>query len=234
MSADCERLLLARARDLADLSDLREEVLACLGAARHAGLDPEALAGLTGAALALGATSTTAWSAGSGWTGTHPDERQFLAHLAAIGDDLDEHAAAAGRLGWQATAALETARSDLAAATGQLADARRALAAAYGMPVGDPCDGCHAAKAAAITAAQTAVHEAAGAVRDGQTRTAICEDITNALPGLQRRLAHARTRLQAVPADLGDTYQAVYQLIRRGGVLPYQGRWVTGTTPPAG
>ena len=45
-----------------------------------------------------------------------------------------------------------------------------------------------------------------------------------------RRRAVPR-RIQAVPADLGETYEAVYRLIRSGGYLPSQGRWITGQTP---
>ena len=33
------------------------------------------------------------------------------------------------------------------------------------------------------------------------------------------------------PGDLGETYEAVYRLIRRGGHMPYEGRWITGETP---
>ncbi len=32
----------------------------------------------------------------------------------------------------------------------------------------------------------------------------------------------------AVPSDLGETYESVYNLIRRGGVMPHQGCWITG------
>jgi hypothetical protein len=78
MSADHERRLLARARELADLDDLRDDTLACLGAARHAGLDPNALTGLVGCAAALGASGTATYTAGDDWTGTHADERHFL------------------------------------------------------------------------------------------------------------------------------------------------------------
>ena len=35
--------------------------------------------------------------------------------------------------------------------------------------------------------------------------------------------------VEAVPSDLGETYESVYTLIRRGGVMPRHGRWVTGT-----
>lgn len=231
MSTDHERQLLARARELADLADLRDDTLACLGAARHAGLDPDALAGLVGAAAALGATATATYTAGDGWTGTHPSERHFLAHVASIDDDLDEHTAALTRLGRQASAALDAAREDLDDVRGQLTDARRALTAARALPTHDPCDGCHQQQASAVTAAQTAIRTAQETVRECQIRTGICGDITGAVPVLLRRLRHTQARLQSVPADLGETYESVYDLLRRGGTLPYDGRWLTGTGP---
>lgn len=240
MDAGEERRLLARARELADLSDLQDDTLACLGAARHAGLDPQALAGLTGCAIALGATSIATYTAGVGWTGTHPGERAFLAHVADIEDDLDEHLRAATMLGRQAAAGLDTAWQHLGDARDQLAAARRQLAAARAMPTYSPCDGCHHARAAAITAAQAAVREAEDQVRDCQDRTEMCEEISRTFGALVRRLRRALARIRAVPYDLGETYESVYQLIRGGGFLPRDGRWVTGTgaatyhRPPCG
>ncbi len=229
MNADYERRLLARARELADLTDLADDTLACLGAARHAGLDPEPLSGLVGCAAALGASATATYTAGDGWTGAHPDEHHFLAHVASIEDDLDERIHALTRLGKEAAAALDTARQDLEAAREQLAAARRQLAAARALPTRDPCEGCHSAKAAAISTAEAAVHEAESLVRECEIRTGICQDITRAAGALVRQLRHAQARLRAVPHDLGETYESVYNLIRRGGVLPHDGRWLTGT-----
>ena len=123
MDAGEERRLLARARELADLSELHDDTLACLGAARHAGLDPDALAGLVGCAIALGAASIAIYTAGDGWTGTHPDERAFLADVAGIEDDLDESMHAGTMLARQAAAALDAARAGAGRAA---ADARHA------------------------------------------------------------------------------------------------------------
>jgi hypothetical protein len=229
MSADYERRLLARARELADLDGLRADTLACLGAARHVGLDLGALGGLVGCAAALGATATATYTAGDGWTGTHTDERHFLGHVASIDDDLDERLSALGRLHAQAAAALATARGDLEDARDQLAAARRQLAAAQAMPARDPCDGCHAEKAAAVSAAQAAIRTAEELIRDCETRAAICEEIIQAADVLGRRLWHAQARIEAVPHDLGETYESIYTLIRRGGIMPRHGRWITGT-----
>lgn len=64
-----------------------------------------------------------------------------------------------------------------------------------------------------------------------RARISICEDIGQALTVLRQRLERARSRLRPVPADLGETYESVYRLIRRGGKMPHLGRWITGETP---
>jgi hypothetical protein len=201
------------------------------GAPPHAGLDPTALAGLVGAAAALGASGVATYTAGDGWTGTHTDERHFLAHVASIEDDLDDRIHAVTRLGRDAATALDAASEDLDEARGQLAAARRQLAAAQALPTSRPCDGCHSARAAAIAAAQAAIRTAEERVRECQARTQICAEVIAAAGALLRRLQYARARIRAVPADLGETYESVYDLLRRGGVLPYDGRWLTGTGP---
>jgi hypothetical protein len=229
MSAEYERRLLARARELADLDEIRDDTLSCLGAARHAGLDPTALAGLVGCAAALGASATATYTAGTGWSGTHADERAFLGHIASTDADIDERLSALGRLRNQATAALATAHSDLDDARDQLAGARRQLAAAQAMTTRHPCDGCHPGKAAAISAAQAAIGAAQQLIRDCQIRIGVCEQTIQAIDAAGRRLWHAQARLNAVPHDLGETYESVYNLIRRGGAMPHHGRWLTGT-----
>jgi hypothetical protein len=222
MDTGYERRLLARARELADPSDPRAETLTCLGAARHAGLDPDALSGLVGCAAALGASSIGTYTAGTAWAGRHGDERHFLGHVSAIEDDLKERLHAATRLARQATEALDDARDGLDGA-------RKRLAAAHAMPARRPCDGCHDARRAAIAAAEAAITEAQEAIRECETRISISEETIRILTDLVRRLRWALTRLRAVPADLGETYESVYNLIRHGGALPRDGRWITGT-----
>lgn len=74
---------------------------------------------------------------------------------------------------------------------------------------------------------------------------ALAETASDALAGeaealglldeLETRLRHAIARLQAVPTALGEIYEAVYNLIRSGGRMPIEGRWITGEDhrPPA-
>jgi len=213
VSTDHERQLLARARELADPGDLAEEVLGILGGARRAGLDPDALGGLIGAALALGAGSLRIYAASQHTSAC--DERQFLGHLAATEDDIAERLHAARQLASQASAARQAACAGLDAA-------EDALAAARAMAVTEPCQGCHGARAAAISAAQDTI-------ADAQARITACEDALQTLGELSRQLRYALARIRAVPADLGETYEAVYTLLRRGGVMPHHGRWITGS-----
>ena len=214
MSADGELQILLWAQELADLGELAETVTGILGGARNAGLDPDALGGLAGAALALSADSDRVYAAGKGTTGRYADEGQFLADVSDAEDEIAERLRAAGKLWNQTQAAASHAVRDLR-------QARRELAAAYAMPVGDPCDGCHGRKAAAIEAAREAI-------ADANERIAVCQSALEVLGELITRLRHALARIRAVPSDLGETYESVYNLIRRGGVMPHEGRWVTG------
>ena len=196
-----EQQLLARARELADLGELADQITTMLGAARRAGLDPDALGGLVGAAAALDADGLEVYRAGRGAGARYADDRAFASDLADIEDELADRQHAAEDLAARVAAAL--------------AAAELALGTARAMPVREPCNGCHAAKAAAIAAAEA--------------RIALCEDADEILAELTARLHHALARLRAVPGDLGEVYESVCTLIRRGGRMPYEGRWIEGT-----
>jgi hypothetical protein len=216
-----ERKLLARARELADTEELAATVCVILGGARNAGLDPEATTGLTGAAMWLGADTIAVYRAGAGTTARYADDHAFIGHVADTEDDTAERLQAARRLRDAATAALDAA--------GKVLDGwRRHLAAAYAMPVKDPCDGCHGVRADAIETARAGV-------ADAEARVALCEAAIDVLDPLIERLRRALARLRSVPADLGETYESVYNLIRRGGRMPHRGRWIQGegTVPAA-
>jgi hypothetical protein len=66
---------------------------------------------------------------------------------------------------------------------------------------------------------------------DAEDRAALCEEAAGILDEVAPRLRLALARVRAVPGDLGETYEAAYDLVRRGGVLPHRGRWVTGEDP---
>ena len=200
MSTDYERRLLARARELADLGELAEGVAGMLGGARLAGLDPDALGGLVGAATVLGAAGIKVYAAGKGPGARYADERAFLGDLADAEDEIAERLKAAGRLHDQAVTAMDSALA--------------ALEAARAMHTKERCDGCHGLKAAAIA--------------DAEERVRLGEAAIEILVPLTARLRHALARIRAVPGDLGETYESIYSLIRRGGRMPYEGRWIEG------
>ena len=128
----------------------------------------------------------------------------------------------------QVSLALDRAQQDLGQARRDLAAARAALAAAYAMPTRQPCDGCHAARAAAIAAAEAAVADAEARIADAERRIAICEAAADILDPLAERLARALAQLRTVPQDLGEVYELIYQFVRSGGKLPRYGRWIEG------
>jgi hypothetical protein len=86
---------------------------------------------------------------------------------------------------------------------------------------------------AALDAALADADDAAEAAEDDKDddaagRAALCEEALGVLGELETRLRHAIARLQAVPVALGETYESVYNLLRSGGRMPLEGRWVTG------
>ena len=99
------------------------------------------------------------------------------------------------------------------------------------MPTTTDCDGCHGRKAAAIRTAEEAINGAEARIRDAERRIGICEDTTEILDPLTRRLQAALQALRQVPHDLGEVYELIYTFIRRGGKMPRLGRWITGETP---
>jgi hypothetical protein len=55
-----------------------------------------------------------------------------------------------------------------------------------------------------------------------------CEAALGLLAEIEKRLSHAVSRLEAVAPVLGETYESVYSLLRRGGLMPFEGRWIEG------
>ena len=98
----------------------------------------------------------------------------------------------------QVSLALDRAQHDLEQARRDLAAARTALGAAYATSTKDPCDGCHSAGAAAITAAETAVADAEARIADAERRIVICQ-AAYILDPLAECLARALAQLRTVP-----------------------------------
>jgi hypothetical protein len=114
-----------------------------------------------------------------------------------------------------AVADAEDDARDLLAAAGALAET---VTAALDAALADADDAADAAEAA----------EDDKDAGDAAERAALCEEALGVLGELDTRLRHAIARLQAVPVVLGETYESVYALIRSGGRMPLEGRWVTG------
>ena len=153
---------------------------------------------------------------------------EFLEALSDAEDQVREHLREVKELREQVVLALDRAEQDLGQARRDLAAAREALAAAYAMSTRQPCDGCHAARAAAIAAAEAAVADAEARIADAERRISICEAAADILDPLAERLARALARLRTVPQDLGEVYELIYEFVRAGGKLPRYGRWIEG------
>jgi hypothetical protein len=212
MNADPERRLLTRAHALAsDTADLAEEVTSILGGARAARLDPDALTGLAGAALALGAGSLSVYQAE---TARYASDGEMAAAIEDADDVITGHARAVARLATETTTGLDDARDALGDAYAERDNARA-------MAVSVPCAGCHGARAAAIAAAEQHI----GGAED---RIAYAQAAARVLDTAAKRLRRALTCLRRVTTDLAETYEAVYDLRHRGQVMPKDGDWLTG------
>jgi hypothetical protein len=211
MTADHERRLLARAHALADLEDLAEEVTAVLGGARAARVDPDALPGLTAAALALGADSLAVYRAEDP---RYADDSQFAAGVADAEYEIGSQLAAVRQLAGQIKGAGRAADADLRAARAALTAARTTAASA-------PCNGCHRARDAAIAAAKAAI-------ADAEERAAICATAATVAHRAVAHLTIALTHIGRVPDDYSDTYEPMIGHRQAGRVLPKDGDWLTG------
>ena len=213
-----EAQLLTRAEVLEEADELVQAIAVILAGAQHAGVDPAAVTSLAGAARALDPGASTSYEAGSKDDrrpgGGYESDAAMLEAVSEAEDDVRDRLREVQQLRERVSAALDAALEALAAA-------RAALAAARAMPVKEKCDGCHGARAAAIAAAEAAI---AGA----EERIRICEAAADLLGPLAERLQRALERLRAVPQDLGEVYELVYEFIRRGGKLPVFARWIEG------
>jgi hypothetical protein len=223
----------ARAEMLDETGELAMAVTAILDGASGAGVDPRAIVSLRAAIAALDpAGAPPSYQAGSR-TDRHPgsgygSDSEFLEAVSDAEDQIGDWVHDVQQLAEQVTAAAGNARADRERAQRDLQAARQDLAAAYAMPTKKDCDGCHGRKAAAITAAQAAIADTEERIRDATRRIGICEDTTEILNPLARRLHAALQALRQVPHDLGEVYELIYQFIRRGGKMPLLGRWIEG------
>ena len=231
MTGEEERLY-ARAEMLEETGELAQAVAEVLTGAQGAGVDPRAVISLTAALQTLDPGASAGYSAGSQKDrqdgSGYGSDGEFLEALSDAEDQVREHLREVKELREQVLLALDRAQQDLGQARRDLAAARDALAAAYAMRTRQPCDGCHAARAAAIAAAEAAVADAEARIADAERRIAICEAAADLLDPLADRLARALAQLRTVPQDLGEVYELIYEFVRSGGKLPRYGRWIEG------
>ncbi len=236
MSGEEEKLY-TRAEMLEETSDLADEVAAIHAGAGSAGLDPRAVISLADAIRELDpAGSVPAYSAGSRRDrhagGGYGSDAEFLEAISGAEEQIIIRRADVRRLQEEISGASDAVIDDLDAATRDLEEARLALAAAYALPVNDPCDGCHGIKQAAIASAQAAVDQAEAAITDARRKIGILDDAAEILDALHARLTHAIESLRRVPHDLGEVYELIYEFIRAGGKLPRYGRWIEREQAP--
>jgi hypothetical protein len=199
-----EEQLLTRAETIEDSGELAQTITAILAGAQGAGVDPAAVTSLAGAAQALDPSADTRYGAG-GKEDRHPSsgyrsDCEFLEAVSQADDDVRERLRDVQQLRDQVATALDAAQA--------------ALDAAYTMPVGEPCTGCHGAREAAIA--------------DAERRIGLCEAAAEILDPLAERLQAALGHVRQVPQDLGEVYELVYEFIRKGGKLPVFARWIEG------
>jgi hypothetical protein len=228
-----EEQLYARAEMLDETGDLAAAATAILAAATAAGVDLRAVTGLQAAVQALDpAGAAPGYQAGNSsdrQRGTgYGSDAEFLEAVSDAEDEVRERQREATDLQERVAAALDAAERDLEQARRDLTRARLDLAAAHARPTRNPCDGCHAAKAAAVTAAEAAVGVAEARIRDAGRRIGLCEAAADILDALVQRLDTALGGLRQVPADLGEVYELVYGFIRGGGKLPAYARFIEG------
>jgi len=180
---------------------IREPGFACAdlnAAAWAAGVNPDATAGLIGAATALtsGECGPQLWAQAA----PLPDDRALLAAAAEL------EGAVTDLLG-QASALARDCRAALEAAAVQVG---RAHAAA----TSDASPQARAAAEAALAAARAVIAD--------------CEAALEVTDEAGARLDHAVTCLRRVPDDLASTYEVPYVHVREAGPLPYEGAFLTG------
>jgi hypothetical protein len=163
-----------------------------------AGVNPDATAGLIGAATAL--TSRDCGPQLWAQADPCPSDSALLAAAAELEGavtDLLKHASALAR----------ACRADLEAATAQAGQAHAAAVSA-------PSPQARAAAETALTGSRAVIAD--------------CEAALEVTDDAGRRLEHAANCLRRVPDDLAGTYEAPYAHVRDGGDLPFSGDFLTG------
>jgi hypothetical protein len=180
-------------------------------AAWAAGVNPEATAGLIGAATALtsGDCGPQLWAQAD----PVPSDQELLAAAAELEGAVAQLLKLASQMARDCRAGLEAAYARAAAAAAAIAAAQAQLAAA--------------STSRQAAAAQSALAAAESALSGAQAVIADCEAALEVIAGCGGRLEHAANCLRRVPEDLAGTYEVPYQFVHEGGDLPYAGDFLT-------
>jgi hypothetical protein len=208
--------LLARAHAAADLTDLAEVITMIISRARSARVDQEPLAGLADAAREL--------SDGDAWVAEamKGNSRERYPTDAEMFEAIRDMNAALMASDTEIGEMLETARDAQRRARTALRLAELKLTTAMAMPVQAECDGCHAARDAAIDRAR----EAIGA---GRRRQELAAEVAEVLKEGAAKVDVAMKSLARVPEDYETFYAEALLLVREDPqALPKDTDFLTG------
>ena len=161
-------------------------------------VDPDATAGLTGAATALtsGDCGSQLWAQAD----PCPSDQDLLTAAAELEGAVAELLRYATAMARDCRADLESAQAAAARAAADARSARTPQARA----------------------------DAEDALRAARAVIADCEAALEVIDDAGTRLAHALNCLRRVPDDVAATYEQPYQLVHDGGELPHDGDFLTG------
>lgn len=214
---------IARLDARADEVDDEAEVLAgrlimIIGCARGARVDLEALRNAILAARYLQADPFKLVRAVNGKDllynqNPHRKDTDLLDDVTLVIADLADLHASLTAMQHEAKQAIDKGHQEQTAA-------RAALARARAMGVSNPCDGCHADKAAAIDEATTRLDDARRKIADARA-------LLDRIEGYED-LEKARWALERVPDDLRDRYDEAYKLVETDpNAMPNDGNFLT-------
>jgi hypothetical protein len=216
MTAEKERQLLARATELAEDEELVEMLVLILARARSSRVEPDALKGLETAILALDGDPKPAMRRRYG------DRFGHYVNDVAMFEAMREADAEMMEVSGEVNELDEEAQRDRRRALADRRTAETELAAAQAMEVHVPCDGCHAAREAAIATAHMKI-------ADAKERFDYATDAIEILGDEKTEIPISVGALRTVPDTYEDVYAPELELIRRDPkAMPRDGDFITG------
>jgi hypothetical protein len=200
--------------ELLDTDEIRGAINLIICRARSARVDREALQGLAEALKALKGDPAPAMADKFGPRfGHYPTEVEMFAAISDADDQLRSYHGEIAEYLDLMQRMQHRARSDRRAGEAELERAQM-------MPVDDPCNGCHAARSAAIDAARAKID-------DAKEREGYADDAIEELR--QCRVAPALVALRRVADDYETVYATVLSLVRADPhAMPADGNFISG------